>query len=48
MNYLGESLKLHAEKVETIDNLSLAYTQGVAEPCRKINENKERYIIKLK
>lgn len=52
MNYFEESLKLHAEKVgkievvskvkiETRDDLSLAYTPGVAEPCRKIHENEE-------
>ncbi|GLC28971.1 NAD(P)-dependent malic enzyme [Clostridium omnivorum] len=52
MNYFEESLKLHEEKVgkinvtskvavNTRDDLSLAYTPGVAEPCRKIHENKE-------
>jgi len=52
MNYFEESLKLHEEKkgkisitskvkVETRDELSLAYTPGVAEPCRKIYEDKE-------
>ncbi|AQR97477.1 NAD(P)-dependent malic enzyme [Clostridium saccharoperbutylacetonicum] len=52
MNYFEESLKLHEEnigkievvskvKVETRDDLSLAYTPGVAEPCRKIHENEE-------
>jgi len=52
MNYFEESLKLHEEKkgkisitskvkVETRDDLSLAYTPGVAEPCRKIYEDKE-------
>ena len=50
MNYFEESLKLHEErtgkisitckvKVETRDDLSLAYTPGVAEPCRKIYED---------
>lgn len=50
MNYYEESLKLHAEKrgkievvskvpVKTRDDLSLAYTPGVAEPCRRIHEN---------
>lgn len=50
MNYYEESLKLHEEKrgkievvskvkVETKDDLSLAYSPGVAEPCRKIAEN---------
>ena len=28
-------------KVETRDDLSLAYTPGVAEPCRKIHEDEE-------
>lgn len=52
MNYFEESLKLHEEKVgkinvmskvavNTRDDLSLAYTPGVAEPCRKIHENEE-------
>jgi len=52
MNYFEESLKLHEErkgkisitskvKVETSDDLSLAYTPGVAEPCRKIHEDQE-------
>ena len=52
MNYFEESLKLHEGKVgkieviskikvETRDDLSLAYTPGVAEPCRKIHENAE-------
>jgi malate dehydrogenase (oxaloacetate-decarboxylating) len=52
MNYFEESLKLHEErqgkisiaskvKVETRDDLSLAYTPGVAEPCRKIHKDKE-------
>ncbi|MCC3870029.1 NAD(P)-dependent malic enzyme [Terrisporobacter mayombei] len=52
MNYFEESLKLHEGKVgkieliskvkvETRDDLSLAYTPGVAEPCRKIHENEE-------
>lgn len=52
MNYFEESLKLHEEKkgkisitskikVETRDDLSLAYTPGVAEPCRKIHEDGE-------
>jgi hypothetical protein len=50
MNYFEESLKFHEKnvgkievvskvKVETRDDLSLAYTPGVAEPCRKIYEN---------
>jgi malate dehydrogenase (oxaloacetate-decarboxylating) len=52
MNYFEESLKLHEENtgkievvskvhVETRDDLSLAYTPGVAEPCRKIHEDEE-------
>lgn len=52
MNYYEESLKMHEEKVgkievvskikiETRDDLSLAYTPGVAEPCRKIYEDEE-------
>lgn len=52
MNYYEESLKLHEDnkgkldviskvKVETRDDLSVAYSPGVAEPCRKIKENKD-------
>ena len=52
MNYFEESLKLHEEKVgkievvskvkvKTKEDLSLAYTPGVAEPCRKIHEDEE-------
>ncbi|MDF2882568.1 MAG: maeB [Clostridiaceae bacterium] len=52
MNYFEESLKLHERnigkinitskvKVTTREDLSLAYTPGVAEPCRKIHENEE-------
>jgi malate dehydrogenase (oxaloacetate-decarboxylating) len=52
MNYFEESLELHEQnrgkleivskvRVETRDDLSLAYTPGVAEPCRKIHENEE-------
>lgn len=52
MNYYEESLKIHEDnvgkieivskiKVETRDDLSLAYTPGVAEPCRKIYEDEE-------
>ncbi|MFR3497739.1 MAG: NADP-dependent malic enzyme [Paraclostridium bifermentans] len=52
MDYFKKSLDLHEEKVgkieiiskvkvETRDDLSLAYTPGVAEPCRKIFENEE-------
>jgi malate dehydrogenase (oxaloacetate-decarboxylating) len=50
MNVYERSLKLHEENqgkisvvskvsVKNRDDLSLAYTPGVAEPCRKINEN---------
>lgn len=50
MNYYEESLKLHEKHrgkmeivskvpLETRDDMSLAYTPGVAEPCRKINQN---------
>jgi malate dehydrogenase (oxaloacetate-decarboxylating) len=52
MNYNEEALKMHEEhkgKIEVIskvrvqnrDDLSTAYTPGVAEPCRKIHENKD-------
>lgn len=52
MNYFEESLKVHEAnkgkievisklKVETRDDLSIAYTPGVAEPCKRIHENKE-------
>ena len=52
MNYFEESLKLHEKHlgkievvskvaIETRDDLSLAYTPGVAEPCRKIHEDEE-------
>lgn len=52
MNYNEQSLKLHEKnkgKIEVISKISLktkedlstAYTPGVAEPCRKIAENKE-------
>lgn len=50
MDYYNESLKMHEQNrgkievvskvpVNTKDDLSLAYTPGVAEPCRKIHEN---------
>lgn len=53
MNTKEKSLKLHEEnkgkiqvtskvKVENREDLSLAYTPGVAEPCRKIHEEKCR------
>ena len=52
MDYYKESLKMHEEhrgkmevaskvKVTNKDDLSTAYTPGVAEPCRKIHENPE-------
>ena len=52
MNVNERSLQLHQEKkgkisvdskvpVNTMEDLSLAYTPGVAEPCRKIDANKE-------
>ncbi|WP_156286115.1 NAD(P)-dependent malic enzyme [Oceanivirga salmonicida] len=52
MDYSKESLKVHEEnkgkievrskiKVQNSDDLSVAYTPGVAEPCRKINQRKE-------
>ena len=52
MNYNEEALKLHAEhkgkievvskvRVQTRDDLSTAYTPGVAEPCRKIHADKK-------
>ena len=50
MDYYQESIKLHAEHrgkievnskvpVKTKDDLSLAYTPGVAQPCREIHQN---------
>lgn len=53
MNYAEESLKKHAEwqgKIEVVsrvpvstkDDLSLAYTPGVAEPCLKIRDDVEK------
>lgn len=52
INYGEESLKFHKEykgkieiqpkaKLETMDDLSIQYTPGVASPCIKIAENKE-------
>jgi malate dehydrogenase (oxaloacetate-decarboxylating) len=60
MDYKELSLKMHEEnkgKVEVVskisvknrDDLSTAYTPGVAEPCKKIHENVEevyRYTAK--
>jgi len=53
MDYYLESLKLHAKHhgkieltskipVQTKDDLSLAYSPGVAEPCREIAKNPEK------
>ncbi|NQV88831.1 MAG: NADP-dependent malic enzyme [Parcubacteria group bacterium] len=53
MNYSKESLELHKKKqgkleiqstfpMETTDDLSIAYTPGVAEPCRVIAADKSR------
>ena len=50
MDYAKESLRLHAEwkgkievkatvPVETKDDLSLAYTPGVAQPCLEIQKD---------
>ncbi|MEG0829610.1 MAG: NADP-dependent malic enzyme [Anaerovoracaceae bacterium] len=50
MDYYKESLKMHEEnkgkmatvskvKIKTKDDLSTAYTPGVAEPCRQIHKN---------
>ena len=52
MNYYEASLKMHEEhkgkmettskvSVKTRDDLSIAYTPGVAEPCRRIKANPE-------
>ncbi len=52
MNFFEESLKMHENKkgkieviskvkVESRDDLSIAYSPGVAEPCKMIKENKE-------
>ena len=60
MNYYEEALKLqekhqgkiHTElncEINTMDDMSVVYTPGVAEPCRKIAENEEdvyRYTTK--
>ncbi len=60
MDYNALALKMHEENkgkisvtskvtVKTRDDLSTAYTPGVAEPCRKIRDNKEevyRYTAK--
>ena len=52
MNIKEKALVLHEEKqgkievtskvlVKTKEDLSIAYTPGVAEPCKKIHQNKE-------
>ncbi len=52
MNYFEKSLQLHEENIGKIeikskvavndkDSLSTAYTPGVAEPCKKIHDNKD-------
>ena len=52
MDYAALSLEMHEKnkgkievvskvKVETRDDLSIAYTPGVAEPCKKIHEDRE-------
>ena len=52
MNYFEESLKMHEKysgkleikskvKIATKEDLGLAYTPGVAEPCRKFREDGE-------
>ena len=60
MNYYEEALKLHEKhqgkihtelncEINTMDDMSVVYTPGVAEPCRKIAENEEdvyRYTTK--
>jgi malate dehydrogenase (oxaloacetate-decarboxylating) len=53
MNYFEESLILHKKlsgkletvskiKIENKNDLSLAYTPGVAEPCREIFKDKSK------
>ncbi|MDD2745534.1 MAG: NADP-dependent malic enzyme [Candidatus Gracilibacteria bacterium] len=53
MDYYSESIKMHKKyqgklgtvslvPVETRDNLSLAYSPGVAEPCREIAKDKSK------
>ena len=52
MNYQQKALELHQQwrgKIEVVsrvplvskDDLSVAYTPGVAEPCREIHKNKD-------
>lgn len=51
MDYFQEALKLHKEnkgkievvsktKIKNMDDLSIVYTPGVAQPCREINKDK--------
>ncbi len=53
MDYFAQSLVMHKKyqgkletntrvKVETRDDLSLAYSPGVAEPCREIAKDKSK------
>ena len=55
MDYSKEALKLHEEnggkvavvskiKINTRDDLSTAYTPGVAEPCREIAKDPEKCV----
>ena len=60
MDYYEESVKLHRENKGKLEvrtkmppanktDLSLAYTPGVAEPCRRINKDeKEAYDLTIK
>ena len=54
MDYNKAALKMHEEskgkigvvskvQVKTRDDLSTAYTPGVAEPCRKIRDDKKKF-----
>ena len=58
MNIYEQSLELHEKwagkistepkcPVQSREDLSLAYTPGVAEPCLKIKDNKDNFIIKI-
>ena len=60
MDYAAESLRIHEQfkgkltvksrvSIQDKEDLSIAYTPGVAEPCKKIHENKDdvyKYTIK--
>ena len=57
MDYAAESLRLHKEwqgkievvcraPLETRDDLSLAYTPGVAQPCLEIQKNPDKMCIR--